>query len=75
MSSELSVMVVDDEPSALRGLVKILGRGAGLRVVETARSGGEALEKISRVTNDRGRTVRFLVGSLIACTRKAAAAL
>jgi len=51
-ASTLRALIVDDEPRARQFLEKLLGEHAGVRLVGAARSGGEALEMVQRLTPD-----------------------
>ncbi len=46
---DLTVMIVDDEPNAVRGMSRILEKRAGIKVVGKASSGFDAVRQINRL--------------------------
>jgi two-component system, LytTR family, response regulator len=50
--SDISVLIVDDEPAARRGLKRLLAQEDGLAIVGEARNGREAVEKIEELRPD-----------------------
>ncbi|MFW6113687.1 MAG: response regulator transcription factor [Actinomycetota bacterium] len=51
-SESITVMLVDDHEVVLEGLIRILEKQGGIKIVSVARSAEEALEKLSRFPPD-----------------------